>query len=220
VSTTTDDVQAGQAVYSKSVLNMYDLYVHVLSNRFLWQCPSRYILNLYNSNVSANHLDVGVGTGYFLDLCRFPSDTPRLTLVDLNPECLRFTAKRISRYDPTLVHGNVLEPIDIQGAPFDSIALNYLLHCLPGTIQSKECVFHHLKKHLSSGGILFGATILGADVPRGRLAVAFMRSYNAKRIFCNLNDDLAGLRAGLRRAFSKVVIDLRGCVALFSASDA
>ena len=39
---------------------------------------------------------------------------------------------------------NVLEPIFLEGERFDSIGLNYLLHCIPGIIESKSVVFDHL----------------------------------------------------------------------------
>ena len=61
-----DDVRAGQAVYSPRVLRTYDLFVLGLSNRLIWKCPTKKLLAFYNEHVSGNHLDVGVGTGYFL----------------------------------------------------------------------------------------------------------------------------------------------------------
>jgi hypothetical protein len=77
-------VEAGQAVYSTSTLALYDWFVLGVSNRFVWNCQSEHILALYDRYVTANHLDVGVGTGYFLAHCRFPHDRPRLGLLDLN----------------------------------------------------------------------------------------------------------------------------------------
>lgn len=64
---------AGQAVYTKRVLHVYDLFVLGFSNRFVWRCPTPALLAHYDRHVTANHLDVGVGTGYFLDRCHFPS---------------------------------------------------------------------------------------------------------------------------------------------------
>src|SRR3954471_6059932 len=91
-SSSADEVNAGQAVYSPFVLAVYDLAVVYLSNQFLWKCPSRRLLEHYNRNVGAVHLDVGVGTGYFLDHCRFPVSNPTIALYDLNPNSLRATA--------------------------------------------------------------------------------------------------------------------------------
>jgi hypothetical protein len=69
---TADQVLAGQALYTRPMLAVYDLAVLGLACRCLWGCPARHILELYDRSVSANHLDVGVGTGYFLDRCRVP----------------------------------------------------------------------------------------------------------------------------------------------------
>ena len=72
VKPTKEQVDAGQAVYTKGNLAAYDLFVLGISNRYIWKCPSVRIKEHYNQHLSSNHLDVGVGTGYFLDQCRFP----------------------------------------------------------------------------------------------------------------------------------------------------
>src|SRR4051812_11873093 len=79
---TWDEVQAGQALYTRPMLAVYDLAVLGIACRFLWGCPAPHILGLYDRWVTANHLDVGVGTGYFLAHCRFPTPQPRLALLD------------------------------------------------------------------------------------------------------------------------------------------
>ena len=53
----------GSDVYSPFVLSLYDLFVLRFSNRFLWKCPTKELVSLYNRNVSGEHLDIGVGTG-------------------------------------------------------------------------------------------------------------------------------------------------------------
>jgi ubiquinone/menaquinone biosynthesis C-methylase UbiE len=100
--TANDKVAAGVAVYSRPLLSVYDLSVLGFSNTFVWKCPSRLILDFYNEHISGNHLDVGVGTGYFLDKCRFPSSNPTVVLVDLNANSLQVTAQRLARYNPTI----------------------------------------------------------------------------------------------------------------------
>ena len=72
MSITIEQVDAGQAVYTRRTLLAYDFVVLGLSNRFVWKCPTWQLEAHYNWHVSANHLDVGVGTGYFPDRCRFP----------------------------------------------------------------------------------------------------------------------------------------------------
>lgn len=214
-----DAVMAGQAVYSKRTLRMYDWLVLGFSNRFVWKCPTSHLLRMYNDNVTNNHLDVGVGTGFVLDRCQFPGREPRVALLDLNENCLRAAASRISRYTPECFRANLLEPVDLDTARFDSIAMNYVLHCLPGSIDSKSVVFEHLKQLLNVGGVLFGATILHDGVKRRWMASRLMAYYNQKRIFTNARDSLAGLESGLRTHFSRVAVSVKGCVATFVASD-
>lgn len=213
------DVELGQAVYSRRMLAIYDLLVLKISNRWIWRCPSPRILDLYNCHVTGNHLDVGVGTGYFLDRCRFPTPSPRVALLDLNPNCLEATARRIARYRPTCHRGNVLEPIPWNSDRFDSIGVNYLLHCLPGDTDTKGAVFDHLKPLLNPGGVLFGSTLLSDGVPRSALARRLMATYNRRGIFTNTADSLDGLQHALRSRFRHSDIRSIGCAALFWARD-
>ena len=94
---TQDGSAAGATIYSKTILAVYDLGVLGVSNTFIWRCPSRHILDLYNRHVSAKHLDVGLGTGYFLDKCSFPSANPAITLLDLNTNSQDAASQRIRR---------------------------------------------------------------------------------------------------------------------------
>ena len=208
---------AGQAVYTPAVLAVYDLWVLGLSNRWIWKCPTARLLELYNRHASDHHLDVGVGTGYYLAECRFPGQSPRITLVDLNPNSLRWAAKRIKRYSPTVVQANVLERLELRNSPFSSIGLMYVLHCLPGTMTEKAIALANLKPHLLKGGTLFGATILQGDVPCSSAARRLMVRYNKSGIFSNTSDTLAGLRQSLEGHFESVNIEVVGCVGLFSA---
>lgn len=217
MSPTPDQVAAGQAVYTKRLLNAYDFLVLGVSNRFIWRCPTPKLLEHYNRHVSGNHLDVGVGTGYFLDRCKFPSPSPRVALMDLNPNSLEFAARRIARYAPETYVRNVLEPIADPPAAFDSIGVNYLLHCLPGDIAAKAAAFDHLLPLLNPGGVIFGSTLLQGGVKRTWAAKRLMKFYNKKGVFTNTADDLDGLDRELRRRFREVQIDTVGCAVIFSA---
>ena len=217
INTPDDDALAGAAVYSRALLMTYDVMVLGLSNRFAWRCPSSMVLSLYQANVTSNHLDVGVGTGYFLARCRFPTPRPRLSLLDLNRNSLAFTARRLRRYEPTTFVGDVLSPLALPGPRYDSIGLNYLLHCLPKPLERKATALDHLRPHLAPGGVLFGSTILGQGDGASAAGRALMRFYNARRIFGNEDDSLEGLRAALSARFDAVEVRQVGAVALFSA---
>ena len=215
-SPTKDDIHAGQAPYSKCFLSIYDFMILGIFCRYIWKCPSKYILENYNQNVSLNHLDVGVGTGYHLDHCHFPSEEPRLALMDLNKNCLDATGKRLLRYTPEKYQGDVYEPFDVGPKPYDSVAINGLLHCIPGTMKEKGIVFDHAKQVMNPNGIVFGCTILNKDVKRGIAAKIMMRVTNNSQAFSNLEDGLDDLKDELSARFEDVKIDLIGCMALFS----
>lgn len=212
---TPEEVAAGHALYTKRFLAVYDLVVLRLSSRFAWKCPPSRIVELYDEHVSGNHLDVGVGTGYFLDKCKFPSTAPRIALMDLSPNCLEVAARRIARYKPEEYLANVLQPVHIAAAKFDSVGMNYLLHCLPGTIRTKAMVFEHLKALVNPGAVVFGATMLHSGVERNWLARRLMKRLNADGVFANTEDDLDGLRWTLSHHLSDPVIEVVGTAALF-----
>ena len=211
-----DTAAAGAAVYSKPFLSVYDFYVLGVSNTFVWRCPSRLILAFYNEHISGNHLDVGVGTGYFLDKCQFPVPHPTLVLADLNPNSLQVTAQRLQRYHPRAYIADVLQPLPIEPAQFDSIGLNYVLHCLPGNFRGKAVVFRNLKPLLRKDGVIFGTTILGLGITKNVLAKPLMRVYNSKGIFGNTYDHAADLERGLKENFHEYSLHIVGCVAFFT----
>jgi len=213
---TKAEVEAGQAVYTNSTLSFYDIIVVSVSNSYIWKCPSSLIETHYNANVSSNHLDVGVGTGYFLDRCRFPNNNPRVALMDMNANSLEFTSKRLKRYKPETYQQNILEEISNPMESFDSVGANYLLHCLPGTITEKAIIFDNLKELMNPGARVFGSTILQDGVERSWAAKQLMNFYNKKGIFTNTEDDLEGLKSALSQRFENVKVDVAGCVALFS----
>lgn len=204
------------AVYSPRLLRWYDFIVLRLSNRLIWRCPTPRLLEFFNRHVTGNHLDVGVGTGYFLDRCRLPVDQPRIVLMDANAECLRTAAARIARYRPLSVRYDVTQPIDWDGERFDSISLYYVLHCLPGTLPEKAIVLDHLRPLLNPGGVLFGSTLLAAGLPRTWTARRLMAAYNRQGIFGNAADRLDDLRQELDRRFETVELETAGCGALFA----
>lgn len=209
-------IAAAHAIYTPFMLSFYDRLVHGLSNRFAWRCPTERMVGLYRDNLSSRHIEAGVGTGFFIDRAN-PQGFEELTLLDINRHCLARSAQRLARYHPLLCETNLLAPIASELEPADSVGLTYVLHCLPGSMAEKLTAIDQLRPVMSKGAVLFGATILGRGIEPNAAARSLLRLYNAKGVFNNLDDDLAGLTEGLKSRFGEVDIETSGCVALFRA---
>jgi hypothetical protein len=210
-------VAKAHAAYTPAMLRFYDLLVHGLSNRLAWCCPTQALLDLYRASLSGNHLEAGVGTGFFLDRAG-RSQFNRLALLDINRHCLDRARQRLSRFKPELHEANLLAPLKLDTPPFASIGLTYVLHCLPGNMREKLAALDHLRPLMQADAVLFGATILGRGIAPNLAARTLLGLYNAKGIFNNREDDLATLADGLRHRFGKVEIETSGLVALFRAT--
>jgi hypothetical protein len=209
-------ITKAHAIYTPFMLSIYDSLVHGLSNHLAWRCPTRQLLDLYRANLSANHLEAGVGTGFFLDRMGGP-ELKRLVLLDINRNCLARAERRLGRFKPTLCEANLLAPLELELAPFSSIGLTYVLHCLPGRMSEKLKAVDHLRPLMEERAVLFGATILGRGIEPNWAARVLLDLYNEKGVFNNREDDLRSLTDGLRERFDDVHVEMRGCVALFRA---
>jgi len=172
---------------------------------------------MYDQHVSARHLDIGVGSGYFLDKCRYPVQSPDITLMDLNLNSLDAAADRISRYRPKTHQANALEPFGLPAGTFDSVGLNWLLHCIPGDMTSKGAVFDHCRTVLAPGGVVFGSTVLTGGVPHTRFSRWMLDQLNDRNeTFSNREHDLHTLTTQLDQRFRDTQVEVVGSVAIFS----
>lgn len=213
----SDAAYAGQEVYSRAFLRIYDPLILGFYGNVVWRCPTWRLVEQYRQHVGHRHLDVGPGTGYFLEHARLPYDA-QVTLLDPNADVLAHAARRLSDQHPSAIQADVLKPLPLTtGARFDSAALNYVLHCLPGPLERKAAAVQHVAAVLEPGGVLFGATVLGATAPHTWLSRAVLGFVNSRRIFDNLSDTEDGLRDLLQASFATVNIEVIGSVAVFTA---
>ncbi|HIB1590403.1 TPA: class I SAM-dependent methyltransferase [Salmonella enterica subsp. enterica serovar Muenchen] len=207
----------GAKVYTPFTLKFYDWWVLGISNRFVWKCPTNeYLLPHFLQHVSKKHLDVGVGTGYYL------THSPRdcvISLMDLNLSSLNAASLRVGkeRIDSMVQHDAFVCYPESLHEKFDSVSMFYLLHCLPGNMSGKDSVIRNAAQALTSNGKLFGATILGSDVNHNSFGQKLMCIYNEKGIFSNRRDNPEGLNKILSEYFLNITIRIEGTVALFSA---
>jgi SAM-dependent methyltransferase len=213
--------------YTAPVLFFYDAGVYSVWNPFIWRCPSFYLEEHYKRYVGGTHLEAGCGTGYLPHRCN-PLENPsgerpmkqwELTLLDYSPGSLTWAGRRLKRFKPHSIRHNLFLPLPAVSHPFESICLNYVLHCLPGSFPEKEKVIAHLKGALAPEGVLFGSTILGRGVPLNYAARVVLTRYNALGSFHNNHDTEEGLKKALSKNFHHVRCTVIGAVALFAASD-
>jgi len=137
-------VAKAHAIYTPSMLSIYDVLVHGLSNHVAWRCPTRKLVDLYRANLSGNHLEAGVGTGHFLDRAG-RREFERLVLLDINRNCLARAERQLARFKPALCEANLLAPLNLDLAPFSSVGFTYVLHCLPGRMSDKLVALDRLR---------------------------------------------------------------------------
>ncbi|KAA2247285.1 class I SAM-dependent methyltransferase [Solihabitans fulvus] len=205
----------GQAFYSRMTLPWYDLIIYRIIFPLFWRCSLRTVQRWYDSRVGARHLEIGVGTGYLPLHSRFPVPDPAITLLDLSPHSLAFTARRLARFRPERIQANVLEPLPVADAAFDSVCMNLLLHCVPGSLRVKGIALAHAAKAVRPGGVVFGSTVLRQGVPVTPQARWLLRTVNRKGIFHNDEDSLDDLRQQLDLHFASSRLVVVGCVAFF-----
>lgn len=209
-----EDIYAGQAAYTRMFLQIYDLLVIHFSNRFIWRCPKKFQQEQYIKYTSAHHLDIGVGTGYYLKQNAWPSNA-RLALMDINENCLDKAQRATRALLPTLYQTDVFKLQDSLAEQFDSISINYLIHCLPGSMHTKSIALGHIITLLKPSGVIFGATILADEHLHTPFSRAVFRLYNRKSFFSNRFDTQAALLNTLQKHLVQVDIEVVGCVALF-----
>lgn len=198
-------------------LNVYDLLVVRGFAPLIWGCEPQRVVDHYNQFVTANHVDIGVGTGFFLDRCRFPENTPRLALVDQRKTCLDFTARRLARYSPQTWQRDVTVPFDLPTDKFDSLCLGGILHCLNGTVAEKARVFDHITPLLCSGARVFGYTLVQNHIEGSLRRQSLNYVLNQLRVISNRSDTHAAFSKELYARFSHCRLEHQGAFLLFSA---
>ncbi|OGB23808.1 MAG: hypothetical protein A3I66_20655 [Burkholderiales bacterium RIFCSPLOWO2_02_FULL_57_36] len=213
VRTTKDGVR----IYSALLLSFYDFLIMRVLSPYVWRCDISNYSELYRTLMSRNHADIGVGTGYFLDRCEYQPGEVRIGLFDLQQNCLDYTAKRIARFQPETYRRNALEPIQIHGKRFDSIALGGILHCIPGDMTEKGAVFDAIQPLMNTHTQVFGYTILNQDVKKTVLSRAVYFILQKLKVINGLHDSASQLTVELKKRFQTIEIKVIGCVAIFVA---
>ncbi|MFI5225926.1 MAG: methyltransferase [Candidatus Limnocylindrales bacterium] len=211
-----DPAYRGQADYTKALLRVYDPFVLGFAARFVWRCPTARLIDGYRAHIRERHLDVGPGTGYFLERSGLP-DGSRVTILDPNRNVLDHASSRLGRFEVTAIEGDVLRPLPVEG-PFESAALNLVIHCLPGPLPNKAAAVSNVAAVLAPTGVLFGASVLGTAGPHTWFSRRVLDAFNRRGAFDNRTDTEAGLRDILAGSFERVELEVVGSIAIFAAT--
>ncbi len=211
-----DPSYKGQRGYNRFLLAIYDPWLLGFMTRAVWKSPISPVVERYRRLMGRRHLDVGPGTGYFLERSA-PSEETEITLLDPNPNVLRKASRRLAAWKPITVEADVMKPLPVEG-PFDSAALSYVLHCLRGPQPNKSVAIRHIADVLTADGVLFGGTVLGLEERHTPQARAVLKAFNRAGDFDNLRDTAEGLRRILEESFETVEVDVVGSTANFTAT--
>ncbi len=214
----SESIPTGASVYTKASLRVYDFIVHFLSNRLAWKCPTQNLVEHCQMNVTPNHLEVGIGSGKLFRNSINRQTFDRLVLADVNPACLDVAKNTLKKQMHQTWELNLLnEEQDLaRHQDFDSIGLNYVLHCLPASFPEKLAICDRLIEYcLKPGGVLFGATLF-PTINNGWIAAKLMNFYNRKGIFSNEGDPPDGLKSWLSQSNGEFQFFAIGSVGLFS----
>ena len=207
----------GQFFFTTMSHRLYDAGLYGFVTRYLWRCSTERLLDNYVENISRNHLEIGVGSGFFLERTLCSDYLRRLVLLDLNGRCLRKSAARLQAFDPETRQHDMLEPIPAELGKFDSVAMNYVLHCIPGSFRSNRRMFASIRSRLTSGGVLFGATLVRRPIKEGLFAWLLMWLLNAIGVFGNTRQTVNELRYVLGSLFDEVDLYVAGNAVVFRA---
>ncbi|OHF03815.1 methyltransferase domain-containing protein [Colletotrichum orchidophilum] len=229
----------GNAVYFPLFLRwLYDTLVLGFYCQFAWGCPKDVLQGHYSKHVSAlikpkaRLLDIGVGTGYFIQSAPLPAGSA-VVLADINKNPLAEAKRRIqlahsdvivetARAD-VFVLGDVTTsqlPLSLQMSGtnrFDVTSCMLLLHCLPGSAKRKGEAMAGLGRLLNPDGVLVGATVLGGGVRHNAFGRLLMFWHNLLGVFHNNDDHAVDIIRPLEAAFKSVEWRVIGTTLLFEA---
>ena len=202
-------------VVSKNI-QKYDRLVNQINCEKVWKCSQKYIIDNYRKNINEKHLEIGPGTGYFLSKENLDIDLNKLTLIDINSPILDYSKNNLqSQYSNIDIICHDLFTCKIpDSVDFNSVGINYVLHCVPGNLQTK---LDNLISNLGDNKYnLFGASVICDPLHMNVIAEYELIFLNAFGIFNNNDDTYQELNEYLNKKGLKFTLEKQGYVAIFN----
>lgn len=217
-----ETVVRGTWIYATPVLGLYDRLVPGLLKPQVWQCPSSRLVEQYRRNCGPVHVDLGPGTGFYLERQMSEREFSRLVLVDARESCLRHAGRRLQAAKPERVRLDMTcqqPPLRIPVESADSVAASFLIHCLPRGLADAGALAGEAARLIGQRGVFFGSTLLPQPAASRLVSRSCTSLFNRIGIFGNRDDSRRGLVSLLESRFARVQIEMAGCVALFRADN-
>lgn len=207
----------GVRLYSKLTLKFYDFFVMRFFAAMVWRYKESLMVGIYKENMSNNHAELGVGTGYCIDKADLESEAQRIGLFDLNEACLSHASQRLKRFNPECYTQNVLKEFSSETEQFDSLAIGGVLHCLPGEFVDKCRVFDQIRPILNNNARIFGYTLVRKGISESLVSRFFFSILSKLKVFNNYRDSAGSLKRELDRRFKNAQVIVVGQLAYFTA---
>lgn len=201
---------------SKVTVTFYDSVIINGISKYIWKCDPVIHVQRYQKYASSTcHLDIGPGSGYYLSR----SNVKNADIVDINTSTLDRTKERVPVGNSFLE--NVFERPLATKKQYNSIALNRVLHVVPGDVEHKlGNLLDNLQPNMNDDCVLFGSTCAGVVFTERHSmpALAFMTLLSEFRIFHNDADYEENVELTLKKYFKEVDVSSHGSEIAFVAN--
>jgi len=221
---TASDEYKGASYYPE--IKVYDFVAYEINGRFGWGFTKSMCQKLYCRFASGEaHVEVGLATPTFV--AGSVPKSAKVLILDVDSVFLEKSTKTLE----DLGYKSVTSMVQDITTPFktrpdglyESIGLNWVLHCVPGTLspESKGVCFQHLKTLLCPDGVLFGSTVLGFSAEHNCFGGFIMKKYNDPEtgIFRNAKDTENDIRNAIGKAFKRFEVKVYGRTVVYAATD-
>lgn len=198
--------------FNRIIFKNYDLLVNNLNCKYVWKCDQKYIQNIYDKNITRNHIEIGPGTGYFLKKYKFDN----LTLIDVNQDILEESSRNLENNckNINIINHNIFEKNNkLEIKNYNSIGINYVLHCVPNDLSYS--ISNMINNIPNNNLTLFGSTVIPSEKDKFSLAQLEIYFLNKFGIFNNKSHSVNDISLYIKNNFQNYNMNKIGNSFLF-----
>lgn len=184
----------------------------------IWKCPHKELEQQFKRNITLNHLEVGVTSGFDFTARLKANKNLDIAYLDPNEKALRNAHRSSSHLKPRLFLSQLADNWGFQHHKFASINLNFVLHSMQGNLEERvNALCLNARSCLKENGKIFGSAILRDRVDTSSVTEYFLEKYNKSGVVNNEADSFRKLERMLNYYFANVKIKLIGYIVIFEA---